>query len=47
MKLGFVETGRSTRHCLARGEELEHIDTELTREAYVLSRPKPRKVAAQ
>ena len=47
MKLGFVETGRSERHCLARGKELEHIDTELTREAYVLSRPKDRKAAAQ
>lgn len=47
MKLGFVETGRSMRHCLARGEEVEHIDTELTREAYVLSRPKSKKVAAQ
>lgn len=47
MKFGFVETGRSMRHCLARGKELEHIDTELTREAYELSRPKPRKAAAQ
>ena len=47
MKFGFVETGRSTRHCLARGEELEHIDTELTREAYLLSRPKPKGIAAQ
>jgi RimJ/RimL family protein N-acetyltransferase len=33
-KLGFVETGRSTLHCLARGEDIEHIDTELTREAF-------------
>jgi RimJ/RimL family protein N-acetyltransferase len=47
MKFGFVETGRSSRHCLARGEEVEHIDTELTREAYVLSRPKPKGIAAQ
>ncbi len=47
MKLGFVETGRSTCHCLARGEELEHIDTELTREAYQLSRQKSKKAAAQ
>ena len=47
MKFGFAETGRSMRHCLARGKELEHIDTELTREAYELSRPKPRKAAAQ
>lgn len=47
MKFGFAETGRSTRHCLARGKELEHIDTELTREAYAASRPKQKKVAAQ
>lgn len=30
-KFGFVETGRSLVHCLARGEDIEHIDTELTR----------------
>ena len=30
-KFGFLETGRSTLLCLARGEELGHIDTELTR----------------
>ena len=47
MKFGFVETGRSTCHCLARGEDLEHIDTELTREAYEQSRPKPKGIAAQ
>ncbi|MBU1175549.1 MAG: GNAT family N-acetyltransferase [Alphaproteobacteria bacterium] len=47
MKFGFVETGRSMSHCLARGQELEHIDTELTREAYELSRPKPKRIAAQ
>jgi len=29
-KLGFVETGRSWLLCLARGAEVEHIDTELT-----------------
>lgn len=33
-KLGFVETGRSVRHSLARAEDVEHIDTELTREAF-------------
>lgn len=33
-KLGFVETGRSSVHCLARGEQVEHIDTELTRDAF-------------
>jgi RimJ/RimL family protein N-acetyltransferase len=30
-KLGFVEIGVSMRHCLARREELRHIDTRLTR----------------
>ena len=30
-KLGFIETGRSSLLCLARGAEVEHIDTELTR----------------
>lgn len=30
-KLGFIETGRSTLLCLARGKEVEHIDTQLTR----------------
>lgn len=30
-KLGFVETGTSRRHCLARGEEVRHIDTQLSR----------------
>lgn len=30
-KLGFTETGRSTLLCLARGAEVEHIDTQLTR----------------
>ncbi len=44
MKFGFVETGRSVCRCLARGQELEHIDTELTREAFELSRPKPKKI---
>lgn len=29
-KLGFTETGRSTLLCLARGAEVEHIDTKLT-----------------
>jgi RimJ/RimL family protein N-acetyltransferase len=33
-KLGFVETGRSTRFCRARNQEIEHIDTELTRDAF-------------
>jgi RimJ/RimL family protein N-acetyltransferase len=30
-KLGFTETGVSTRHCLARGEDVRHIDTQLSR----------------
>jgi RimJ/RimL family protein N-acetyltransferase len=34
-KLGFVETGLSSRHCLARGEEVRHIDTLLTRTAWM------------
>ncbi len=33
-RLGFVETGRSTLLCLARGAELEHIDTILTRSVW-------------
>lgn len=30
-KLGFTEIGTSTLHCLARHEDLRHIDTRLTR----------------
>ena len=30
-KLGFAAIGRSTRHSLARGEAIPHIDTVLTR----------------
>lgn len=33
-RLGFTETGRSTLLCLARGVELEHIDTKLTRSVW-------------
>lgn len=33
-KLGFTETGRSRLVCLARGTEVEHIDTQLTREGF-------------
>lgn len=33
-KLGFVETGRSQLHSIARGEDIENIDTELTRDAF-------------
>ena len=33
-KFGFVETGTGPLLCLARGEEVRHIDTELTRQAW-------------
>jgi RimJ/RimL family protein N-acetyltransferase len=33
-KMGFVEIGTSRLLCLARGEEVRHIDTELTRAAW-------------
>ncbi|KKB11084.1 hypothetical protein VE25_15020 [Devosia geojensis] len=33
-KLGFAVIGRSRLVCLARGAELEHIDTELTRSVW-------------
>lgn len=33
-KMGFVEVGVSSRLCLARGEEVRHIDTELSRAAW-------------
>lgn len=36
-KLGFVETGRSTRLCAARGIDVEHIDTELNKEDFEAS----------
>ena len=36
-KLGFVETGTSVRHCLARGEQVRHIDTQLSREQWQTS----------
>jgi len=38
-KLGFTETGRSRLLCLARGGEVEHIDTQLTRSVWK-ARPK-------
>lgn len=37
-KLGFTETGLSSRLCLARGEEVRHIDTQLTRAAWEANR---------
>lgn len=33
-RLGFTEIGRSSVLCLARGAEVEHIDTQLTRARY-------------
>ena len=33
-KIGFMETGRSSVYCPARGGDVEHIDTELTRDAF-------------
>ena len=33
-KLGFVETGRSTKHSQARKEEVPHVDMRLTRSAW-------------
>ncbi|MET3927858.1 GNAT family N-acetyltransferase [Devosia sp. 2618] len=38
MRLGFTETGRSSLLCLARGAEVEHIDTELTRARFQQNR---------
>lgn len=38
-KLGFTQTGRSTLLCLARGAEVEHIDTIMTRSVWK-ARPK-------
>lgn len=34
-KLGFTEVGVGRLHCLARGEDLRHIDTRLTRAAWL------------
>ena len=44
-KLGFTETGSSYRLCLARKEEVRHIDTELTRARWA-QRPDRSPVAA-
>ncbi|ODT68893.1 MAG: hypothetical protein ABS75_19055 [Pelagibacterium sp. SCN 63-23] len=33
-RLGFIETGRSRLLCLARGAEVEHIDTKLTQSVW-------------
>lgn len=38
-KLGFVEIGTGTLHCLARREDLRHIDTELTRARWAERQP--------
>jgi RimJ/RimL family protein N-acetyltransferase len=37
-KVGFAEIGTSMRLCLARGEEVRHIDTQLTRTAWMAHR---------
>jgi RimJ/RimL family protein N-acetyltransferase len=37
-KLGFTETGTSMLLCLARGEEVKHIDTELSRATWLARR---------
>jgi len=34
-KLGFTQIGTSRLHCLARDAEVEHIDTKLTRSAWM------------
>jgi RimJ/RimL family protein N-acetyltransferase len=34
-KLGFKEVGRSTLHCLALERDLPHIDTQLTKDAFI------------
>ena len=44
-KLGFTETGSSYRLCLARKEEVRHIDTELTRARWAADRAANRKSA--
>ena len=44
-KLGFTETGLSSRHCLARHQDLRHIDTELTRARWA-ERSTPRQLQA-
>ncbi len=33
--LGFVKIGASTVHCLAQNADFEHIDTQLTKDAFV------------
>lgn len=33
-KLGFEVVGGAARYCVARGEDVEHFDTRLTRQAY-------------
>ena len=38
-KLGFVETGRSLKHCRAFGIERPHVDLRLTPEAFLAANP--------
>jgi len=37
-RMGFREIGTSMRHCLARGEDVRHIDTELSRATWAEKR---------
>lgn len=38
-KLGFVETGRSIKHCLALGRNRQHVDLSLTSKAFLAANP--------
>ncbi|MFC3182371.1 GNAT family N-acetyltransferase [Cypionkella sinensis] len=38
-KLGFVETGRSLKHCRADGQDRPHVDLILTPEAFLAANP--------
>ena len=38
-KLGFVETGRSLKHCRALGQDRPHVDLLLTSEAFLAANP--------
>ena len=38
-KLGFVETGRSPKHCRALGQDRAHVDLLLTRDQFIAALP--------
>lgn len=40
-KLGFVRTGMGKRICLAQNTDIDHIETELTRDAFTRALEKP------